>query len=125
MSDPVTAAANLRKAFAIIDGVADIRESLEIAAYGAPDDDNDDGGHLNAIIGKQEGYKGRAAKDFVPTAGQITSYIDGQVEKIAETAYVKADLMMSTIYGIVHLWHGQKWSHSIDPDWSPPLEGVD
>jgi hypothetical protein len=101
---------SLKAAFEVIDGVDEVRKNLQIAAYGDPDDPNDEGGHLNKAIGKKLGLSTAAMKNFTPTPSQVSDYIEDIVSESAEMAHAKAHIIQSYVITLfsTHLatYHG-------------------
>ncbi len=86
---------DLKKAFELIDGVDEVRTNLEEAAYPLIPDDEGKGGALNKAIAKSLDLKGKAARNFIPTAGQASVYINEIVQKSADMAHAKSFVMYS------------------------------
>ena len=86
---------DLKKAFELIDGVDEVRANLEEAAYPLIPDDEGKGGALNKAIAKSLDLKGKAARNFIPTAGQASVYINEIVQKSADMAHAKSFVMYS------------------------------
>jgi hypothetical protein len=88
---------DFKKAFEIVEGVDEIRNNLEGAAYPLTPNDEGEGGSLNKSIGKRLGYKGKQLRDFIPTPAQAEEYIDEIVAQSADMAHAKSYVIYSLI----------------------------
>tara|TARA_R100000278_G_scaffold121431_1_gene105381 strand:+ start:256 stop:678 length:423 start_codon:yes stop_codon:yes gene_type:complete len=107
----------LKTAFEIIDGVDEVRANLMVAAFGDPDDPNDEGGHLDKTIGKDLGLSAAAAKDFTANSVQRMEYVNKVAAESADMSHAKAEAMWAAAlfivrYHIMAHHDGVSWSTS-------------
>ena len=105
----------LKTAFEIIDGVDEVKANLIVAAFGDPDDPNDEGGHLDKTIGKDLGLPAAAAKDFTANSVQRMTYVNKVAAESADMSHAKAEVMWATAlyvvrYHIIDHHPGELWT---------------